>query len=244
MPRAFQERTDIKQEDPIVHPDPEPALQDNNPWAQLSGEEQKIIAGKILVDEGEITQLGFNRLINESGNISEAVLNIKNFIDALGGHSNSPVWQQIDKIVQITGEGSLLHVTLGDKFLEAAAAALDIGGNPEYVINDYWDKKLARHDYNTIRQTTQYSGLEAHKPAYPIHLANDLGGNRYFAHFDSTSSYFRSSRHSPWNPLYRILILKERIDAAKNHRDSTRRATASRVRDYLRRTGKIPIGES
>jgi hypothetical protein len=242
MPRASLKQTDLKQEDYIVHPDPEQPIQDHSPWAQLSGEEQEIIAGKILVGEGQI-QSGFNRLINESGNISEAVLNIKNFIDAVGGHSHSPIWQQIDKIVQITGEGSLLHVTIGDKFLEAAAAALDTNGNPEYVINEYWDKKLARHDYNTIRQTTQYSGLESDKPAYPIHLANDLGGNRYFAHFDSTSSYFRSSRHPRLNPLYRLLVLKERIEAARIHSDPNRRATASRVRDYLRRTGRIPSGE-
>lgn len=228
----------------IAHADTERSRQDHNPWAELSDEEQEIIAGKLVVGEGETAQQVFSRLINESGNTSEAVLNVKNFIDAVGGHSNTTVWQQIDKIVQITGEGSLLHVTLGDKFLEAAAAAVDMDGNPEYVINDYWDKRLAQHDYDTIRQTTQYSGLEADKPAYPIHFANDLGGNRYFAHFDSTSSFFRSPGCPRWNPLYRVLLLKERIKAARIHGDPSRRPEAARVRDYLRSTGKIPSGES
>jgi hypothetical protein len=243
MPCEALKRTKIKQENCVPHVDREGPILLHDSWAQLTCQEQEIIAGKILVSERQNVQQSFNVLINESGNMVEAILNVKNLIDSLGAHSNSLIWQQIDKIVEITGEGSLLHLRLGDRFLEAAAAAIDLSGNAEYVINDYWDKKLARHDYNTIRQTTQYSGLKEGEPAYPIHLANDLGGNRYFAHFDSTSPYFRSSRYSRWTPLYPILLIKERIEAARVHSDPNRRAPASRVRDYLRKIGKIAASE-
>lgn len=241
MPGAALKRTEIKQENCVVHTDHERPKLTQNSWAQLTFQEQEIIAVKMLVSEGHSVQQSFNELINNSGNIVEAILNVKNLIDSLGGHSNSLVWQQIEKIVEISGEGSLLHLRLGDAFLEAAAAARDMNGNAEYVINDYWDKKLARHDYNTIRQTTQYSGLKEDEPAYPIHLANDLGGNRYFAHFDSTSPYFRCSRYSRWNPLYPILLIRERIEAARVHGDPNRRAAASPIREYLRKIGKVTI---
>lgn len=236
-------RTEIGQGNCILHPGLERPILVHDSWAQLTRREQEIITGKLVTGEGQSVQQSFNVLINDSGNMVEAILNVKNLIDSVGGHYNSLIWRQIDKIVEITGEGSLLHLRLGDKFLEAAAAAIDVNGNKEYVINDYWDKKLARHDYNTIRQTTQYSGLEEGEPAYPIHLANDLGGNRYFAHFDSTSPYFRSSRYSRRNPLYLILRIKERIEAARVHSNPNRRAAASRVREYLRRIGKVAGSE-
>ena len=228
---------------PLRYVDPD-GLKETDPWNQLSEEEQNIIAKKLVIGKGQTAQQVFNKLAVNSGNATEAVAAIKNLIDIVGGHSKSAVWQQITSINQITGgEHSLIHVTVGDKFLDALKNEKDANGNPKFVVNDRLDKMFGDHQFNTIRQTTEYSGLEADKPANPIHFANDLGGSLYFTHFDPTSPYFRTSRYSKWNPLYPELVLKEMRDAAKAHNDPNRQVTPSQVREYLKRTGQVPAGE-
>ena len=64
---------------------------------------------------------------------------------------------------------------------------------------------------------TEYSGLRNDQPAHPIHLANDIGGNRYFVHFDGTSPYFRTAGAPTNNPYYGDLIIMEQTQAALAH---------------------------
>jgi hypothetical protein len=76
-----------------------------------------------------------------------------------------------------------------ERFVAALETEQDDEGRPKFAVNDFWDKKLAHHPNDSIRQRTEFS------TDYPIHLANDDSSNvrAYFVHFDPASPYFRTT---------------------------------------------------
>src|SRR5260370_10366852 len=86
------------------------------PWSGLTPKEQDIIEEKVKPDEGESARSWFNhKIAMGEGDVKEYVTAIKNFIDVAGGHTNSPVWQLIDSIEQVTGKAGgqpLVHIVI------------------------------------------------------------------------------------------------------------------------------------
>src|SRR5215470_2443644 len=80
-------------------------------WDLFTEKEREIIAPKIKPDQGETVAQALNRIMevrDVHGTIdidatASNVTAIRNFIDRLGGHRNSPMWRHIDQFNGFTG---------------------------------------------------------------------------------------------------------------------------------------------
>ncbi|GEM_PF-2847363 len=215
---------------------------DKDPWENyLTEKERNILSEKIMVTEGDTVSNVFKSMLRlwENDDIESSVISIRNVTDVLGGHRNSPAWQQIKSFAQVYPKSNhLVQIFVKDraKFVEALQEEKDAEGRDKYAVNDFFDKKFANHPNDSIRQRTEFS------TDYPIHLANDdsTDDTAYFVHFDPASPYFRTTTRdgteSFWESLPGLEHLKELRWAAEQHEHVS--IPPNQLRDYLKNTGQ------
>lgn len=209
-------------------------------WLLLTSDEQAIISSKLGErDEHreETHREIFNRIIGAGTDeeINNMVTLVKNFIDSMGGHTDSAIWRQIKSF-----EGAWLSHDFDrrrndPKFHEGGgvtfvvnnkATFLDVLRKNGYAINTWYDRKYnkAVHPNDSAREIADTSWETG------AHLANDDSSNLnlFFLHWDKRSTEFKHTDRSYWTRL------GEQRDAGRSHHDPF---TAAQVREALRRRG-------
>ena len=216
-----------------------------DPWMLLTEKERNALAEKMFLQEGETPHQAFNRMVivpdNHNATI-ENIIAVKNITDVLGGHKKNNVWEEIESVAYVYHTSNhLVQIFVKDRerFVAALQAEQDDEGRLKFAVNDFWDKKLANHPNDSIRQRTEFS------TDYPIHLANDDSSNvrAYFVHFDPASPYFRTTtRESSEMTLMdampmRVEVLSEIKWASAQHEKVA--IWPSLVREHLKNTGQV-----
>lgn len=211
-------------------------------WSLFTDKERELLTGKIELQDGEMTlSEAFNRVIRiyENDDVAESVMAVRNMMDVLGAHKNSRVWNEIELVNQtFPKQGNLLeiHVKSRGSFMVAVGNERDEAGRYKYVVNDFWDKQMGHHGFDTIRQQTEFS------TDYAIHLANDNEANlrAYFIHFDPASSYFRTPTHGGVESFFNNISFGKHLNeirwAAAQHGKVG--LTQTQIRQFLRDTGQ------
>lgn len=245
---------------PLRYIDPD-GLKDQDAWGQLTDAEQRLVAQKIQRQEKvgkdgksrlETPQEAFNRAFQQKTKEETAalVITIKNFLDVVGAHSNSAIWQQIKSIeggwpdsVGNKIHGALhIEVNNRDTFLKT----LEKNG---YDV-DHLYEAVNRDKKNPLQGNHQHSAR--HSTDYPdqisMHFVQQKGypDGRFDVHFDPKSSSFRyavSKGVFQWNngiPTFVPGRVLDKISSGLAHDDPKYFQSSAEQRQKLKEQGLVP----
>jgi RHS repeat-associated protein len=246
-PQTFNRYTYVLN-NPLRYIDPS-GLKEEDPWNQLSKDEQRAIRTKLTIDKSHRTfRDAFNALVTVQGDARATANNIgtiKNFIAAVGGQNGSNIWNQIQRIDKVDARSgdmsSVISVTVRsrDEFKQALR-------EEGYTDNAQWDKTGSGR-LDSLREGTPYStDPELHFESYPNSPTS------FNAHWDPTSVNFDTVQRKfvaagvgasvicdfNCGPVEAGRML-ERAWSASQH-GSPDHPTPGQVRDYQKRVGLAP----
>jgi RHS repeat-associated protein len=178
---------------PLRYIDPE-GLQVKSPWDQLTAEERRILTSKLVSVKGKITAKDlsaagkkFNDLFKglSKEQISVGVTGFKNFIDNMGGHSNSKVWQGISSIEKFwLGDNNSVGIAFHAKNTENFLATLR--SSKQFVVDGDIEKGNVHGNHiHSAREITRLTTESS------LHLVQQEGyTTRFDVHWDRLSVVF------------------------------------------------------
>lgn len=206
---------------PLRYVDPDGMMADE-PWNQLTAEQQDKIASKLHIQEGQTAQQAFNNLFKDRSDkeTSAIITGLQLALDEIP--SDGKMWDQIGAfeggwMKEDESVGLIFTVKNDEAFLSAAKES-------GYVVNDLNEIfNIGSGHKHSARQTTQSS----YDPA--LHFVQQKGypAARFDAHFDPRSPYFKE-RDKLAYPDFRDYPgprasgqISEAISAAASHKETS-----------------------
>jgi len=227
---------------PLRYTDPD-GLDAQNPWADLTDEEQRLITSKIkTVRKGQTVGERFNDLVRvyNGGKLDEQattnrLLTVRNFIDATGAHNDSDLWNQITQIRGIDSN----YLEISAKSEKGLVSAAKKQGFEEVLIEDKVMKAIGKghHGNDSLRQISD----NIFQPS--MHFANDKGGNIYEVHWDPTSTSVRGNMGVDTGNPIRDWAIRQGLRASAGDAHGKQPLTPARVREDLKKRGLVPRTE-
>jgi hypothetical protein len=215
-------------------------LQEGTAWEQLTAAERRILAPKLVpVEEGDEIAAAAGDVFNTNfggANARESailVTGVKNFIDNVGGHSNTEVWQQISTLMggwsgRNDSAGIAFHVKSTVHFLDV------LRQSGRYEVDAGYERFNLRaehiHSARFITETSYQPGM---------HLIQERGyvDTRFDVHWDPRSAAFRKLSDYILVPLAAVRKNLERATAGLSHNNPK---SSAQTRQELRKMGIVP----